>query len=430
MTPPLLIILGSLFLMLLSVLFNWRLKIKNKIIKLYWIFILFGAIACIIFRYLPISELKNIFFSSSNINPIKILVIFLSCTSLSVLLDQIGFFEYLAKIVIKHFKSNQIKLFFALNFLIALLTIFTSNDILILTFTPFICFFTKHAKINATPYIISEFVTANAWSMFFFIDNPTNIYICSIFNISFLDYAKTMFLPTIAAGLISLLVTFLIFRKTLQKPIQKTTEKITKLDKIPLSIGLLGLSSTIVLMILSSWTNWDLWIIPLLTSSFTFLIIFCYLKITNKNLNLLKNSLKKIPYELIPFLLGMSVLISTLKSIGVIDSIVSIVQNSNLFTMGIFAFLSGNIVNNIPMTMLFTEILSALPIVSPKIIYSVVIASNICAFLTPIGALAGIMFINILRENKVSLKIKDFIRYGAIISLPTLFIALLTLSIL
>lgn len=44
MTPPLLIILGSLFLMLLSVLFNWRLKIKNKIIKLYWIFIRYGAI--------------------------------------------------------------------------------------------------------------------------------------------------------------------------------------------------------------------------------------------------------------------------------------------------------------------------------------------------------------------------------------------------
>ena len=47
-------------------------------------------------------------------------------------------------------------------FLIALLTIFTSNDIIILTITPFICFFCKNDKINPlTGQVINEDKTAS-----------------------------------------------------------------------------------------------------------------------------------------------------------------------------------------------------------------------------------------------------------------------------
>ena len=63
------------------------------------------------------------------------------------------------------------------------------------------------------------------------------------------------------------------------------------------------------------------------------------------------------------------------------------------------------------------------------LIYAVVIASNICAFLTPIGSLAGIMFMKILKRNKVEFSVKDFITHGAAIAGPTLLVALAALSI-
>ncbi|MBO5889329.1 MAG: arsenical efflux pump membrane protein ArsB, partial [Clostridia bacterium] len=58
------------------------------------------------------------------------------------------------------------------------------------------------------------------------------------------------------------------------------------------------------------------------------------------------------------------------------------------------------------------------------------IGSNIGAFLTPIGALAGIMWNNILRNHNVKYSYLDFIKTGFIVSIPTLLVALLTLIIM
>ena len=57
-------------------------------------------------------------------------------------------------------------------------------------------------------------------------------------------------------------------------------------------------------------------------------------------------------------------------------------------------------------------------------VYASIIGSNIGAFLTPIGALAGIMFSSLVNENNVRFSFLDFIKYGVIISIPVLTVAL------
>ena len=64
-----------------------------------------------------------------------------------------------------------------------------------------------------------------------------------------------------------------------------------------------------------------------------------------------------------------------------------------------------------------------------RAIYATIIGSNIGAFLTPIGALAGIMFSNLLNKYEVKFNFLDFIKYGVIISVPVLFTALAVLLI-
>ena len=81
---------------------------------------------------------------------------------------------------------------FSLRSLVSVLTVFTSNDIIVLTFTPFICHFAKSARIDPLPYLVSEFVAANTWSMALIIGNPTNIYLMSGTGISFLSYTAKM----------------------------------------------------------------------------------------------------------------------------------------------------------------------------------------------------------------------------------------------
>ncbi|MDY2724600.1 MAG: ArsB/NhaD family transporter, partial [Candidatus Onthovivens sp.] len=62
-------------------------------------------------------------------------------------------------------------------------------------------------------------------------------------------------------------------------------------------------------------------------------------------------------------------------------------------------------------------------------VYASIIGSNIGAIFTPIGALAGIMFSSLLNKHDIKFSFLSFIKYGSIISIPTLVISLLLLMI-
>ena len=127
---------------------------------------------------------------------------------LSLFLDELGFFRYLANVTLKNSKASQLKLFIYLYITVSVLTVFTSNDVIILSFTPFICYFSKRAKINPIPYLAAEFIAANTWSMALVVGNPTNIYLATAYGINFIDYVKIMIIPTILAGITAFVILF------------------------------------------------------------------------------------------------------------------------------------------------------------------------------------------------------------------------------
>ena len=95
--------------------------------------------------------------------------------------------------------------------MISFITIISSNDVIILTFTPFICYFCKEMKVNPIPYLFMEFVAANTWSTLLIIGNPTNIYIATMQNINFISYLSYMLIPTIVIVGVSFLLMILLF---------------------------------------------------------------------------------------------------------------------------------------------------------------------------------------------------------------------------
>ena len=171
--------------MIVCVLFFPKFKIGKAEISTYWIVTLIGAVAVFLSSSTNIKTVWSALIADSDINPLKILVLFLSMTVLSVFLDEVGFFGKLANMVLTKNKAGQKGLFFSLYALVSVLTVFTSNDVIILSFTPFICYFAKNAKISPLPYLASEFVAANTWSIALIIGNPTNIYLASSAGIGF-----------------------------------------------------------------------------------------------------------------------------------------------------------------------------------------------------------------------------------------------------
>lgn len=436
-----------IFLILRRPFFTIRLRNRKIRFDTFIIGSLLTPVLIIIFGLINYSQIIQGLSGEDSLNPFGILVLFLSMVFMSIYLDITGFFEYCARIALKFSKNNGKTLFFSFYFIISFLTIFTSNDIIILTFTPFIYYFSKNAGIDPIPYLITEFFAANTWSMMLFIGNPTNIVLASAFQIDFLEYFKWMIIPTVAAGLVNITLLYLVFRKKIQIQIKqkdsiKPIDAVT--DKLGAVLGILVLFSCIIALAIAPYLNIELWLISLgfaLTLIIILIIRESFTGLIRKNINLKKFTLtkafKRMPISIIPFILGMFITVEALRIYGVTADIGyflgGIIDQSATFGVFLFGFtsaISANIVNNIPMTVAYVPIIeTSANILNLPAIYATVVGSNLGANITPIGALAGIMWMTILRNKDVDFSFKDFIKYGLIITPVALLICLGILAV-
>lgn len=426
MVPTIIISSITFILVILSILFFPHLKIGKIKLDTYWMFALLGAVILLVFSFAPINDVFDQLTTNNSINPIKILVLFFSMTMISVVLDELGLFHYLASLASRKAKGNQHSLFLLLYLLTSILTVFTSNDVVILTLTPFICFFSKRSKINPIPYLVAEFVAANTWSLMFVIGNPTNIYLATSSGITFMDYFKIMAIPTIAAGLVELFLLLLIFHKHLQKPLQSSEENYKIKDLVPVVVGLIDLFICLVFLIISSYIGFEMWLVSLICATTLLVFMLIYSIFKRENIEHVKETGKRLPYQLIPFFISMFVIVVALNKQGITENLGQLLgSNNTMWVYGYSSFVASNLINNIPMSILYTNLTSSLSGTAQlKGVYGSIIGSNIGAFLTSIGALAGIMFSSLVNQNNVKFTFIDFVKYGSLISIPVITVAL------
>lgn len=411
-------------------------KIKKFTLNFYWVIALLGALILLCSTLVGFDEFWNGLTANSGINPIQILILFLSMTMISIFLDELGFFARVAAWVLKRTKSKQYFVFIAFYILVSVLTMFTSNDIIILTLTPFIIFFCKNAKISPIPYLVSEFVAANTWSMMFIIGNPTNIYLATSFGLNFVDYFKVMAVPTLVAGLVEFGLLFLIFNRKLKDPIQHVEEVLPEQDKVLTIIGLSILAICTVFLIISSYINLPMYLISAISLGVLSIVAFAYAIIRKRKPKEILHTYVRAPWELIPFIIGMFTIALALNKYEVTGHIADFFKDGyEVWKYGYTSFLAANVLNNIPMSVLFTsiignaEVATAYTLNTQQAVFASIVGSNIGAFLTPIGALAGIMWMGILKEHDVKYTFLSFVKYGAIIAIPVITVALAMLTI-
>ena len=382
---------------------------------------------------------------TENLQPLGILALFISMVFMSIFLDITGFFEACARYALSKAKTNGVKLFFAVYIAVSVLTIFTSNDIVILTFTPFVYYFAKHAGINPKPYLVAEFFAANTWSMVLYIGNPTNILVASAFRFTFVGYSKWMILPTLAAGLANALLLYLIFRREIRKPIQPVAlnpwEAIT--DKPGALLGLLLMAGCIVALAVAPYLGIPMWkisvafalaLLALLALRESYALA---LRRKLRNGSSVAETLKRLPWPIVPFVLSLFVTVYALDRYGVTalfgKKLFGLSMGSPalvVFLFGITSALSANLLNNIPMTLAFATALRSAPLegVLPAALATAV-GSNLGANLTPIGALAGIMWMTILTEKDFRISFLEFMKYGFLVTPVSLLACLSVLAL-
>ena len=414
MLLSLLTFLITVGLMIAAIVCKPGIKIGKLSFQTFWAVTLLGAIVALSTGQVDFPSLWE-GLTQGEMNPLKILALFISLSLISISLDELGFFHYLSSKALERNRGSQWRIFFTLYALVSLLTVFTSNDIVILTFTPFIILFCKKAKINPLPYLIAEFVNANTYSMLLSIGNPTNIYLSASLGVSFLDYLSKMWLPTLLSGLATLGGILLLFHKDLAKPIEEVPLEKEKLKNKPLIVvNLIALGLSIASLVAANYVQIESYLVMLAIA----LSLYLCLSILNRSKNYVLDVARRLPYNLIPFVLSMFVLVLSLKQSGV----VSILQqgldalSANPWAEGCSYALSStlfaNLINNIPMSILYSSILEGRGQIA---VYATIVGSNVGAYLTPVGALAGIMWMGMLKKHGVSFSFLSFLKYGAIL---------------
>ncbi|MBQ8177705.1 MAG: hypothetical protein IJ033_00780 [Clostridia bacterium] len=419
---------------LISLILKPTLTIKGKSINLYWIIALAGALTLIITGGISTGEAWAGLTRDTSVNPLKLLVIFFGMTILSVFLDEMNLFEYLASFAVRHAKSTQKSLFLMLYVMVSALTAVTSNDVVILTFTPFILHFAKKVRINPMPFLIAEFVAANTLSMTLIIGNPTNIYLATSGGIDFFEYLKVMIIPSFACSVCAYFILRALFHKQLREPLHIVQDDVQLGDRFLLITGIVHLVVAIVALSVCSYIGIEMWVACGVIVLSLLVVSFVYIVIKKQSLSIYLRVAKRLPYALAPFVLSMFVIVLSLNKCGFTEMVASLMtkMDDSIFLFGFASFLSANVFNNIPMSVLFSDIISFTTLEGAALkgaLYASVIGSNIGAYLSPVGALAGIMWLSILKRNGHPLSFVHFMGYGIVVSVPVMIVAIATLHL-
>lgn len=251
-------------------------------------------------------------------------------------------------------------------------------------------------------------------------------------KIGFAEYVGVMALPTLFAGLCSLAILYLLFRKKLSAPMNAHESEIAIDNKPCLIIGLIVLCVATIMLAISSYIGVEMWIVSASACGFLLVASTIATLAQKKSMKPIGKTLARLPWQLIPFLLSMFVIVLSLNQCGVTQYLASSLQNADCaLTFGTTSALFANLMNNIPMSVLYSQILQSVSAQNLKgAIYASIIGSNLGALLTPIGALAAIMWNSILKTQNVKFTFFDFVKRGAIVGIPTLLCAIAGLEIM
>ncbi|KND01194.1 hypothetical protein, variant [Spizellomyces punctatus DAOM BR117] len=206
--------------------------------------------------------------SEHGIQPYSVVLLIFALAYICISIDVTGFFEYVAFQVTKRGGSSGHRLFLYLFLLSTIMTIFTSNDVVVLTITPIVCYLTQETKTDPKAYLVSTFIVCNIASLALYIGNPTNIIVAQAFRINFIQYSAWMGLPTLLAVGLAYLMCFVVLRShipvNIPSPPPEAEERYQIRDRWGAFIGCAVLLACLLgLMIVPIFADVPVWMLTL-----------------------------------------------------------------------------------------------------------------------------------------------------------------------
>ena len=360
---------------------------------------------------------------------------FIGIILLSMVLDEIGFFEWAAIKMAKLSGGSGNKMFVYILILGALVAAFFANDGAALILTPILLAKMKYLKMK--PVAIFAFLMAGGFigdsaSNPLVISNLTNIVTAGYFDIGFVEYARHMFLPNLLSIIASIAILWLYFRKDI--PLSVDVALLPEPSSVIKNHTMFKISWVFLALLMLGYFIGEHYHLPVslfaLGGALIFLSIAYHYKATKPIM-----TIKAAPWQVVWFSIGLYVVVYGLKNAGLTDEIASWIEALKGYgdTVAIIGtgFLSGFIsavMNNMPTIMVMDIAIDKVGYAGNEALaYANILGANLGPKMTPIGSLATLLWLHVLAQKGVKIGWGEYMKVGLVITPPVLLVALLGL---
>lgn len=357
---------------------------------------------------------------------------FIGLIILSMVLDEIGFFEWCAIHMAKLSHGNGHLMFVYSLLLGSFVSALFANDGAVLILTPILLAKMRILQLNTktiVAFLLAAGFIVDSASLPFVFSNLTNIVTANYFKIGFAEYIATMAFPYVVSTLASIVVLWLVVRKDI--PLHVKTHLLKDPNSVLKNKTLFRFSWFFLAVLLGGYFIGDRYHLPVsvfaLGGALLFLAIASMMKSAHAS-----TIITTAPWQVVWFSIGLYIVVYGLKNAGLTDYLTSILkilhaQGDTIAIVGtgfIAAILSA-VMNNMPTVMIMDIALSDIP--HSALAYANIIGCNLGPKMTPFGSLATLLWLHVLSQKGIKISFLEYSKFGLIVTPPILLIVLLSL---
>ncbi|WP_342044974.1 arsenic transporter [Bacillus sp. OTU530] len=378
----------------------------------------------------------------------------ISTIVMAVILESFGFFHWSAARLASAAKGSGYRLYWYIQLLCFLMTLLFNNDGSILITTPILILLLKNLQLkphHQIPYLLTGALIATASSTPIGVSNIVNLIALKILHLTLYMQTAMMFIPTALGLLFMSWLMYILVKRKLPKRLPNSAYDIEQMFftknfhplkghlvvetkrqrtkfmlKILLFVFLMRTS-----LFIASFFSIPIEFVAVLGS--LILLIWRWYYLRTKPIDILK----KTPWHIFIFAFSMYVLIYGLHNSGLTELLVKmcepIVQQGLFeasFIMGGLISVLSNLFNNHPALLVGTIALTEMNLDSftlQTMYLASIIGSDVGSLLLPIGTLASLIWMHILKQHRIKVKWKDYLSVSLIVIPITVIVMLFLL---